>query len=707
MGQEEKNGNTIPEVTFEEFAIPSYDEWKAEAEAALKGAPFEKKLFTKTYEGITLEPIYTPEHSAALQQAAGYPGLPEFLRNTDAAGDIVEPWTIAQGVSALDPSTANEILKDELSRGGQGVNLSLNEGVKKGGDSASVSAKGLLIATLADLEATLKDIDLSKHELHVNAGVSALPMLGFLAARDEKGISGYKGCVGADPVGVLAENGKLDCSLDSLYDEMAAASSWAVANASGLRTILIDGAPYHNGGASAVQEIGYCMSVAIDYIEAMLARGMKIDEIAQQIRFSFSIGANFFMEIAKLRAARLVWSQVIAAYGGNECSQKINVLARTSFFTKTVYDPFVNILRSTTQAFSAVVGGVDAMDVTPFDEAIGSPDELSRRIARNQQIMLQNEFNLTQPVDPAGGSWYVETLTAQVAQESWKVMQACEKAGGMVEALKAGSIQEEVGAMLQQRLKNVRTRADRAVGVNMYANMLEKPHETEKVNINAILSARQKEVQAFRAGKDQAVVDATAAVGKAQGAAKVDALKAAAAAGCTLSEMSSVLRQDRNAVSVQPIEAHRWTEEIEAMRQATADYVAKTGKNLQVFLANMGPIPQHKPRADFSTGFMEVAGFEVLKNNGFATVEEAAEAAAQSGAQAAVICSTDDTYPELVPPLAKLIKEKCPNMVVYLAGAPAAEYKDSYVEAGVDDFIHVKANCYDILRKLQQIGGIC
>lgn len=671
----EKTNAPLEPVSFDEFAPTTYDQWKEEAVASLKGAPFEKKLLSKTYEGITLEPIYTKESAASFAQRLSFPGAEDFLRGVHAGGYLSEPWEIAQPLDAADPVKANEQLRQEL---------------EKGATAISFDAPCLAIQDAEDIIALFNEVCLLKAPLNVYAGASALPFLGLLKARiNKKGISehNYKGCVGADPIGEYARYGKLDASLDCYYQQMAAAMRWAGAAMPELKTILIRGTVYHNAGASAVQEVAAAMATAVAYLDALTEQGFTVDEVAKNIRFRFALGANFFMEIAKLRAARVIWAQIVKAYGGSEEAGRIDIAAETSSFTKTVYDPYVNVLRATTQAFSGVVGGVNALSVTPFDAAIRRSDEHARRISRNIQIMMQNEFNLMSPVDPAGGSWYIETLTGQLAEAIWAELQQIDAKGGIVAALQDGSLAAAINAVLQERFKKLATRADKAVGSNMYPNMAEKP--LEKACCCGCAAPAPKQGAAVD-GVDLCVECIADAFGK--GAVAADIAKAL---NCG------------SAPEIQAIQPHRWTEQFEALRATTEKHIAETGENVKIFLCNMGPIPQHKARADFSAGFMEVAHFEVLRNDGFATVEDAVAAAAASGAAVAVICSTDDTYPELVPPLAKGIKAAVPGMKVMLAGAPAADMKETYDAAGVDEYIHVKANCLQILSKIQKERGIC
>ena len=512
-----------------------------------------------------------------------------------------------------------------------------------------------------------------------------MPLLGLLNARAKKlgdtEIS-YRGCVGADPIGEYAKSGK-SASMPICYRQMASAIRWTQANMPAVKTIFINASVYHNAGANAVQEVAVAMATAVAYLDALLEQGFSVDEVAGQMRFGFSVGANFFMEIAKLRAARTVWAQIIQAYGGSKEAAKIDIAARTSQFTTTVYDPYVNILRATTQTFSAVVGGVNTMTVTPFDAAVRESDAMSRRTARNLQVMMQNEFDLLSPVDPAGGSWYVETLTGELAEAIWAELQKIDAKGGILAVLEDASLQEAIATVLAERLQKLATRVDRAVGSNMYPNMQEKP-----------LVKTDAKTAAKKTGKPLQGLEND-----------IDSVTEAFLQGAVADEVYAALCREE-APAIRAMAAHRWTEQFEALRAATEKYIAETGKNVKVFLCNMGPIPQHKARADFSASFMEVAHFEVLRNNGFATVEEAVAAAAASGADVAVICSTDDTYPELVPDLAQGIKAAVPKMKVILAGAPAPDMKESYATSGVDEYIHVKANCLQILTDIQKERGI-
>lgn len=715
MTTDSKDKLEIPKVTFDEFAAPGYEAWKQEAIVSLKGGVFEKKLFTKTYEDIVLEPIYTQEHVAAAGRVDDLPGTGSYMRGTRVDGYLTTPWLITQECSEFLPGTFNEVLRHELDKGSTAIHTVLDQSTCQGKscDGEEVLT-GLMLSTIEDADDAFADIDLEKYSFHIAAGPSSVQLVALLSAMlkaNGRSPEVLTGCLGADPLGALVSQGSLPCSLDALYDEMAHQLTWVSRHAPQLRTILVDGAVYHNGGASDIQELAYSIATAIEYIHAMQIRGVDCNTTAKHLRFSFSLGANFFMEIAKMRAARMIWSQVVESFGGDKEAQKMNVHARTSAFTKSVYDPYVNMLRTTTEGFSGVIGGVDSLQVSCFDEAIRPGDEFSRRIARNTQIILQNECNLRQPVDPAGGSWYIETLTQQVADKTWKLLQETEAAGGLLKALRQNGPQQAVQEVLAKRFSQLAKRADRAVGINMYANAQEVLLKQQPVDMAALKEQHSKRVTEYCRDIDQIFCQEQLAkladAISGEPGQLVEAVMQAFSAGATLEQVTAALRQDETAEpSVTALVPHRFTEQFEALRQKTDAYKERTGDNLKIFLANMGPIPQHKARADFSTGFVEVGGFEVLKNDGFADVDSAVEAALASGARAVIICSTDDTYPELVPPLAKQIKAGNPSMLVMLAGAPAPEFEPVYREAGVDEFIHIRANCYKILDWLQKAGGI-
>ena len=700
----------FPDVPLDEFTPPTDEEWKAACEALLKGAPFEKKMFTKTYEGITFDPMYTRKHTEEILPKSVMPGMGDYLRGVDAAGYIGKPWGIAQACDETLPSENNELLRHENDKGSTIYHIVLDSASRAGIDARQaekVGDTGTSVTTVDDMHTLLTGLDLKKFPLYIYAGANAVPLLALVAAARRaagEDMANVQGIVGADPVGALVTDGKLPASLDAHYDSLAAAARWATANAPRLRTVFVRSDVYSSGGANDVQEVASVLATATAYLRALCERGLTIDEAASQIAFGFSMGANFFLQIAKLRAVRPIWAQIVKAFGGSAEAQKMRIHARPALFFKTIYDPYVNMLRNTTEIFSGVVGGIDSFESAPFDEPIRKGDEFSRRIARNIQIMLQEEFGLLQPIDPAGGSWAVETLTRQMKEKIWEEFQSIEKQGGIVEALRSGTVQDAIAKVLADRFKSANLRKDRIVGNNMYPNMTETLLETRAEDTAALKAQRTKDIDAYLSDIDAKHRDE--ALAALMGALSVENATEAALAGATIAELMNAVNEGKGVETVTAIAPHRWSERFEALRRRTEDYKAEKNDNVKIFLANMGPIPQHKARADFTTGFLQVGAFEVLTNDGFKTVEEAAEAARASGADAVVICSTDATYPEIVPALAPKLHEVLPDARVFLAGAAPKDLLETYKEAGIDEYISVRANCYEVLESLQKKKGM-
>ncbi|MBR1645272.1 MAG: acyl-CoA mutase large subunit family protein [Selenomonadaceae bacterium] len=695
----------FPEVPLDEFTPPTYEEWRQACIELLKGADFDRRMRTKTYENLTLEPMYFHADTEPIQPAMSFPGMGDYLRGVEANGYIQSPWGIAQACDETLPEDNNELLKHEIDKGSTIYNVKVDCATRKGKDAREcehIGRHGCSVTTLGDVETLLNGLKLDQYPLYVYAGESALPLLALIVAAVKKqggDVAKLKGIIGANPIAEYVGNGTLNQSLDKLYDEAAVVAKWAVKNAPAVKTIFVKSNVFSNGGANDVQEVAYTLATGVAYLRALLERGLTIDEAASQIMFGFSLGANFFMQIAKLRAVRPIWAQIVKAFGGNAESQKIHVHGRPAKFFKTVYDAYVNMLRDTTELFSGVVGGVDSFENSTFDEPVRKGDEFSRRIARNMQIILQEEFGLLQPIDPAGGSWAVETLTKQIKEKIWAEFQTVEGKGGIVAALKEGYPQEQIAAILAARFKAAETRKDRIVGNNMYPNMTEERIDARPESQAENMKARKSAIEAFLAN-----VDAKDAIAKIS-ADNVDSVINAAQAGATIAEIRKALGT-AEVEEITAIEAHRWSERFEALREKTEKFKAAHNDNVKIFLANMGPIPQHKARADFTTGFLQVGAFQVLGNNGFATVDEAAQAAKESGADAVVICSTDPTYPEIVPALAPKLHEVLPNATVYLAGTAPAELVETYKQAGIDDYINVRANCYKVIQALQQKKGM-
>ncbi|RXT04205.1 methylmalonyl-CoA mutase [Ammoniphilus sp. CFH 90114] len=694
--------------TFEEFAIPTYEQWRQAAEKALKGASFDQLLVKPTYEGIQTQPIYRQEDIKNLMFAHSLPGMAPFVRGTNALGYLTHPWEVAQEMRVADPKDFNTQARYDLERGQTMLNIVLDRPTWLGqnpdlADVQDVMVVGLSLFTLDDLDIALEGIDLENTPLYINAGPSALSMIALVVAHMQKRNiqqSRLRGCIGADPIAILAEEGHSPYPLEKLYDSMAQTVQWAQEYAPGLQTVIVSGHPYHHGGGNAVQELAFALATGVEYLRELQERDIDINIAARHIRFEFSIGSHLFMEMAKLRAARMLWSNIIQAFGGNEDAQKMIIHARTSKWNKTIHDPYVNMLRGTAEAFSGIIGGVDSLHVAPFDETIREADDFSRRISRNIQHILSSEAHLGRVIDPAGGSWYVEALTDAVAQKAWELFQSVEEEGGMRKSLEKGGPQQKVQEVLHQRQANLASRKDKIVGTNMYAHLEEPILAKQAIDYLTRSKERVQSAHEYRQGRQAlALPHRPLSIGEA-----VDLFLK----GVTIGEISQNLVGElgRHQPQVQPIRAVRAAEPFEALRAASAQFKQKTGALPQVFLANMGSVAQHKARTDFSIGFFEVGGFQVLANKRFDQVDEAVQSALDSGATVTVICSSDELYPQVVPMIAKQLKEKSSAMTVIVAGKPTAEWAETFIQAGVDEFIHTGSNCYDLLFELQQKKGI-
>ncbi|MCB9008300.1 MAG: acyl-CoA mutase large subunit family protein, partial [Ardenticatenaceae bacterium] len=564
------------------------------------------------------------------------PGQPPFRRGTQAEGYLNRPWLIAQRLDCPTPQQFNQALLADLKRGQTAVFLDTSQPK---------------IETVDDLAAALNGVVFAAAPVLLAGPPTILAHLKQLLAQTNQSPADLQGGLLHDPVAELARQGS--APLDNLYEELAQWLRWANENAPLFTTIAVDTAVYHNGGANAVQELAFALAVGVHHIRQLQTRNLEIDQIASQMRFVFALGGDFFMEIAKLRAARQLWAQVVAAFGGEAAAQKMKIHAETGAANKSRLDPYVNMLRTTTEAFAAAVAGVDSLLTAPFNQPFADePDEFARRTARNQQLILQEEANLTQLIDPAGGSYYAEWLTDQLAQRAWALFQEIEGQGGMVAALQAGLPQKWVSETAVSRQTNLAKRIQVLVGVNQYADV------GEQLPVNSIqysVSSEQSPVSSLQS-------------------------------------------------PISPIKPIRLSEPFEQLRNWAETYAANHGKRPQIFLANMGPLRQHKARADFTRGFFEVGGFALIDEGGFAEVETAVTAATKSGAKAVVICSTDETYPDIVPPLIQGIKAQQPDAVVILAGYPKDQI-EAHKAAGIDAFIHLGADCLAINQWLQKEIG--
>jgi methylmalonyl-CoA mutase len=707
-----------PVLDFSEFPDASYDDWRKEVEKLLKDSSFDQAMVTNTYEGIKLQPIYIREDVQNLHIKDTMPGIAPFIRSHNILGYRQNPWEIAQKIPSAVPSDFNKALAFDLKRGQTAIAFKLDKAGRYGkdpdrSDKWEVGRNGLSIASVSDIDTAFKDIDLARTPIHIKTGASPLPFAALLFAYAKKaGLNdeSITGSLKADPIGELTVNGELPVSLNTAFAEIAALTKWIGSNNSTLKTIAVDSSIYHNSGGSAVEEIAFALATGLEYIRALAERHLSIDEIANAITFEFAAGSNFFGEIAKLRAARMLWSRIVSSCGGDNEAQKMIIHSKTSYYNKTSYDPHVNMLRTTTEALAAILGGCDSLHVGFFDEATRRPDEFSRRFARNSQLILREESHLDKIIDPAGGSWYIEDLTDKIARKAWTLFQEIESSGGMLKALQHGIPQKMIEAIAARREKNIAARKDIFIGTTMYVNPDEKAIAAPARDSESIYSQRIVEIESHRRAFDKntraATLEELFQAAKESSSALFDAAINAASTGATLGEIATAIRHDQeSAIKLYPLKIQRGAEMFEVLRSAVINYGQMKGKLPSVCLACFGSLSEYTPLQDFATGFFQIASFDIVSVTA-ESVDSIITEVLDSSAQIVTICSSDKDYPEIIPIIAKSLKEKKPDFVLALAGNPKSKI-DDYKKAGIDEFIYADTNAYELLvRFCKKIGVI-
>lgn len=601
------------EKLFDQFPGVSYEEWRAKVEADLKGADFNKKLVWRTNEGFNVEPIYRAEDIAGLKTTDSLPGEYPYVRGTRADNN----WLTRQEIIAETPAEANKTALDVLTKG--------------------VNSLGFKVAepTVETLETLLDGIDLAKVEVNFDCcPCKALDLANALVAYLQKhnATKTFKGSIDFNPLRKALRHG---AQIKAEAVENAKKLIEAVKEVPGVKVIAVDSVLFCNGGAFIFQELGYALAWGAQWLTALTDAGLGIDEVASRIKFNMGVSSNYFMELAKFRAARMLWAQIVEQYKpASADSAKMHVHAATSQFNQTIYDAHVNLLRSQTEAMSAALAGVDSITVVPFDTPYKTPDTFSERIARNQQFLLKEESHLDKVVDPAGGSYYVETLTVSIANEAWKLFLEVEEKGGFFAEVDNGDVQKAVNASCEKRHTDVARRKEILLGTNQYPN----------INEMAADKIENKECKCACGNEEKG----------------------------------------ENALLMK-----RAATDFEALRLATE----AASNRPKVFMLTIGNLAMRLARAQFSTNFFGCAGYEIIDNLGFDTVEAGVDAALEKGADVIVLCSSDDEYATLAPEAFKYLDGRAEFVV---AGAPAC--MDDLKAAGINEFIHVRCNVLETLQ---------
>jgi methylmalonyl-CoA mutase len=668
---------TDPLKLASEFPSADYAAWRTLAEEALKGASFEKKLVTKTLDGFALQPLYTKG-----DQDADTRLIHDVLSASVEPRETVTGWDIRQLHAHPDPIVTNAAILDDLENGATSILLKLDAAARKGREisSGEVGVDGLAIHCLADLECALSDVYTNLATIALDGGAAAIPVAAMLAARmtDEDGANEAAPAFNIDPIGTLASTGSLPCATDDALRQTANISAELIDLFPMGTAISVNGAPYYNAGATDGQELACLLASGVAYLRALTDTGMAVDQAAGAMAFNVAIGTDFFAGIAKLRALRLMWTRVLAASGAEDASISINAVSAEMAMSKV--DPWVNMLRTTVTSFAAGLGGADSVVCLPYDHLIGLPDGFTRRIARNTQLILQEESNVHRVIDPAGGAWFIENMTRDLAKAAWAKFQSLEASGGIVAALANGSLKKDIEAVWHTREERVANRRDPLTGVSEFPNISEAKVTCDAPDLDAIQAngkARQTKY--------------TETVG-----ATLSSLMEAARKGATIGHMYTDLYGTSAATTVPVLIPHRLSEPYEALRKRADGYKAKTGTFPQIFLANLGKVAQHTARAMFARNFFEAGGIEAITNTGFADAKSVAKAFTASGAKIAVICGSDPQYGDMATDVASTLKTAGASLV-YLAGHPG-DARAGYEAAGIDDFIYVGTDVPDTCR---------
>jgi len=614
------------EKLFTDFKSTTTQEWLDKIQVDLKGADFEKKLVWRTNEGFKVKPFYRKEDLEGLTTTQALPGEFPFVRGNKKDNN---EWYVRQDIEVEDPKAANAKALDILMKGIDSLGFFIPKDL--------VSAE--------NIETLLEGIAADAIELNfATCQCHTLELAKILVAYYQK--KGYDltklvGSINFDPMEKMLLKGK--DTTERLQDACKLAKVLEILP--NYRCFTVNAVTLNNAGAFIAQELGYALSWGNEWMNILTEQGVDPTLAAQKIKFNLGISSNYFMELAKFRAGRLLWAQIVKQYEpktDEACKMIVN--ARTSEFNLTMFDAYVNLLRSQTETMSAALGGVHSIVVTPYDKAYETPDEFAERIARNQQLLLKEESHFDKVVDPAAGSYYIENLTSSIAKSAWDLFLKVEEEGGFQAALKANTVQTAINESGKARHLNIARRKEVLLGTNQYPNFTELAGEKRPV--------------AKKCGKC-----------------------------CETGEGN-----------LSPLNMDRAASEFEELRLQTEE----SGKRPKAFMLTIGNLAMRQARAQFSCNFLACAGYQVIDNLGFPTVEEGVEAAKKAGADIIVLCSSDDEYAEYAIPAYKLVGD---SALFIVAGAPAC--MEDLKAAGIENFIHVRVNVLDTLRDFNKKLGIC
>ncbi|MEC8182572.1 MAG: methylmalonyl-CoA mutase family protein [Pseudomonadota bacterium] len=650
------------------FAPAERAAWQALVARALGDRDFDATLVTRTYEGLDLQPLY----DRADARVAG-----AATRNDAGLTRGTAGWEIRQSVDHPDPAAANQALLHELASGATAVTLVMDPA---GEHAAGPGAAGIFLPDRTALATVLDGVYLQAARVALApgplfAGAAAL-MLDHLETAGVD-LATARVHFGADPLAALARRGHLAMTLPEALSAMAEIAERSAATLPAARAVTVDTTVYHAAGADEVLDLAIALSTGVAYLRAMTDHGLSVAAALAEIEFSLAAGVDLFMTVAKLRAARRLWARVAEASGG-AAAMALHVGTAERVISRR--DPWVNMLRATIAGFAAGVAGADSVAVAPYDQGGGLPTDFGRRIARNAQVILQEESALGQVIDPAGGSWFIEDLTERLAQAAWHRFQEIEAAGGVAAMLADGRLQAAVAEVWAARERDLAHRRTQIIGVNMFPNLDEEapaPPSMAWPEIVAPWHARRPAPAAVDGDLATRVAAARhgAAIGDLSGGAAADGEDAA------------------------PITAHRLGEGFEALRDASDAWAEAHGQRPRVFIAALGTPAAHGARVDFTRNYLAAGGIEAIDGQG--APDEIAAAFTASGLDLAIICGSDKLYEAEGAAMAAAL-----GGADWLGLAGRAANADVLRAAGIETFIHAGDDCLATLRAIHAKLGI-
>jgi methylmalonyl-CoA mutase len=671
--------------------------WQEAAVKELKGRPLES-LNWETPEGISVKPIYTAEDLEGLDTVNTLSGMAPYLRGPSATMYANQPWTIRQYAGFATARESNEFYRKNLAAGQKGLSVAFDLATHRGYDSdhprvaGDVGKAGVAIDSVEDMKILFDQIPLDKVTVSMTMNGAVLPVLaGYIVAAEEQGVEKNK-LAGTIQNDILKEFLTRNTYIYPPRPSMRIVSdiiSYCSQNMPRYNTVSISGYHIMEAGADSVLQAAFTLADGKEYIRAAIEGGLKIDDFAPRLSFFFGVGMNFFMEIAMLRAARYLWHKIVSEFNPtNPRSCVLRTHVQTSGWSLTQQDPYNNIIRTTLEALAAALGGTQSLHTNSFDEAVSLPTPLSARVARNTQIILQEESQICHVVDPLGGSYYVEALTASIIREAWKIITEIEELGGMARAIETGMPKLRIEESAARRQARIDHGKDVIVGVNKYKVKDESPIDVLEVSaaVRDEQIARLKEIKAGR--NNAAVREALAALTKASEnngnllAASIEAMRLRA----TVGEVSDALEKvfGRYTATTQVISGayaaeYGEDEVIATLRKRTGLFIDKTGRRPRMLVTKMGQDGHDRGIKVVATAFADL-GFDVDISPMFQTPQEAAKMAIENDVHVVGASSLAAGHKTLVPELiAELGRAGGSEILVIVGGViPPVDYDFLY-----------------------------